>query len=73
MLLNRRRKKTLTIKLQSQGSDKHLQALLKAIRNCGVCFNVWEKLNGDGKGSVLNDFISVMGSDEKLLLKKTTR
>ena len=53
--------------------NKHLQALLKEIRNCGVCFNVWEKLNGDGKGSGLNDFNSVTGSDKKLLLKKTTR
>ncbi|KAK2550530.1 hypothetical protein P5673_028729 [Acropora cervicornis] len=54
----------------SQQSDKHLQALVKAIKNCGVSFNVWEKLNGDGKGSGLYAFTSLMGSDKKLLLKK---
>ena len=31
---------------------------------------MWEKLNGDGKGSGLYDFTSLMGSDKKLLLKK---
>ncbi|XP_067042143.1 uncharacterized protein [Acropora muricata] len=54
----------------SQQSDKHLQALVKAMKNCGVSFNVWEKLNGDGKGSGLYAFTSLMGSDKKLLLKK---
>ena len=54
----------------SQRSDKHLKAVVKSIRDCGVSFNVWEKLNGDGKGSGLYDFTSLMGSDKKLLLKK---
>ena len=66
MLLNGTTRKTLT----SPQSDKHLQALVKAIKNCGVSFDVWEKLNGDGKGSGLYAFTSLMGSDKKLLLKK---
>ncbi|CAH3191986.1 unnamed protein product, partial [Porites evermanni] len=53
----------------SQRSTLHLHALLKAINSCGVCFNVWEKRNADGKGSGSNDFTSVMGSDKKLLLQ----
>lgn len=40
------------------------------MRDCGVFFNVWEKLNGDGKWSGINDFISFVGLDKKLLLKK---
>ena len=54
----------------SQRSDKHLQALVKAIRNCDVSFNIWEKLNGDEKGIGLHDFTSLVRSDKKLLLKK---
>lgn len=54
----------------SQRSDKYLKAIAKAMRDCGVSFNVWEKLNGDGKWSGINDFTSLVGSDKKLLLKK---
>ena len=31
---------------------------------------MWEKSNGDGKGSGIYDFTSLMGSDKKLFLKK---
>ena len=57
-------------KPSSQTSDKHLQALIKAVKSCGISFSVWEKLNGDGKGSGLYDFTSLMGSDKKIMLKK---
>lgn len=50
-------------------SPLHLDALVKAINSCGVCFNVWEKKNADGKGSATYDFTSLMGSDKKLLLQ----
>ena len=63
-------KKENVDKPPGQRNDKHLRALVKAIRNCGVSFNIWEKSNGDGKGSGLYDFTSLMGSDKKLLLKK---
>ena len=54
----------------SQTNDKHLQALIKAVKSCGISFSVWEKRNGDGKGSGLYDFTSLMGSDKKIMLKK---
>jgi hypothetical protein len=52
-----------------QRQNKHQDDLLKAIRSCGVTFNIWGKQNADGKGSGLYDFTSLMGSDKKLLLK----
>ena len=42
--------------------------LVKAIRSCGISFNIWEKMDGDGKGSGHYDFTSLMGSDKRLLL-----
>jgi hypothetical protein len=56
-------------KAPSQRSDYHLQSLVKCISSCGVSFNVWEKMDADGRGSGLHDFTSLMGSDKKLLLK----
>ena len=50
-------------------TDAHLNALMKCINSCGVCFSVWEKKNADGKGSGTFDFTSLMGSDKKLLLE----
>ena len=50
-------------------TDAHLNALVKCINGCGVCFSVWEKKNADGKGSGTFDFTSLMGSDKKLLLE----
>jgi len=58
-------------KPQSQKSDKHLQALLRVINSCGVSFSVWEKMNGDGKGSGLFDFTSLMGSDKKTVVEES--
>ena len=53
----------------NQRTSKHVDALLAAIRNCGVCFSIWEKQNADGKGSGTYECTSLMGSDKKLLLK----
>jgi hypothetical protein len=39
-----------------------------SLRSCGKFFNVWEKVEEDGKGP-LHDFTSLMGSDKHLLLK----
>ena len=50
-------------------TDAHLNALVKCINGCGVCFSVWEKKNADGKSSGTFDFTSLMGSDKKLLLE----
>ena len=51
-------------------TTKHLDELVEAISSCGVCFNVWEKRDGDGKGSGVFDFTSLMGNDKKVLLKR---
>jgi hypothetical protein len=50
-------------------TNMHLEALITAVNNCGVCFKVWEKQNADGGGSGTYDFTSLMGGDKKLLLK----
>mgnify|MGYP001795711650 CR=1 FL=1 len=50
-------------------TNRHLEDLVKAIVSCGVTFNVWEKMDADGKASGLYDFTSLMGPDKKLLLK----
>ena len=49
--------------------DLHVQALISAINNCGVSFNIWEKKDADGSTSGIFDFTSLMGNDKKLLLK----
>ncbi|XP_028516288.1 uncharacterized protein LOC114575505 [Exaiptasia diaphana] len=56
-------------KAPSQRTNTHLDQLKEVINSCGVSFNVWEKKNGDGKGSGIYDFTSLMGSDKKLLLE----
>ena len=53
-----------------QRTTKHLSDLVGAISSCGVSFNVWEKMDGNGKGSGIYDFTSLMGSDKKILMKK---
>lgn len=50
-------------------SSKHLSDLLDCIHECDVTFNVWEKKNADGKGSDMHEFTSLMGSDEKKLMR----
>lgn len=50
-------------------SNKNLDALLKSIRSCGLTFNVWEKVDGDGRGGNI-EFTSLMGADQRLLLKE---
>ena len=49
-------------------SNKNLDALIKTIYSFGVTLNVWEKVDGDGKGGNF-DFTSLMGADKRLLLK----
>lgn len=50
-------------------SNKNLDALLKSIRSCGITFNVWERIDGDGRGGNI-EFTSLMGADKRLLLKE---
>ena len=50
-------------------TDTNVQNLVLAIRSCGVTFDIWEKMDGDGKASGHFDFTSLMGSDKRLLLK----
>ena len=49
-------------------TNKNVDALIKTIQSCGVTFNVWEKVDGDGKSGNF-DFTSLMGADKRLLLK----
>lgn len=53
----------------SKRSDKHMIHLVDSIRSCGVCFQVWEKKNGDGRKSGQYDCTSLMGSAKKTLKK----
>jgi hypothetical protein len=50
-------------------TTKHLSDLTNSIRECGITFDVWEKKDGDGRGSGIYDFTSLMGSDKKILMK----
>ena len=49
-------------------SGKYLNKLVKAIKDCGVSFSIWEKADGDGKGIGRYDWTSLMGSDKKKLI-----
>ena len=49
----------------SQRSNRHVEDLVATFNSCGICFNVWEKPNADGKGSGIMDFTSLMGKDKK--------
>lgn len=60
-------------KSPNQRTTKHVDALLSAVRSCGVCFSIWEKKNADGGGSGKYDCTSLMGSDKKLLLKNLSQ
>jgi hypothetical protein len=51
-------------------TTRHRDALLHAIRSCGVSFSIWEKTNADGSGSGTYDFTSLMGSDKRKLLQQ---
>ncbi len=44
-------------------TTNRVDALKHVISSCGISFNIWEKRNGDGSGSGLYEFTSLMGSD----------
>ena len=46
----------------------HLQTLIRAIRTCGVTFNVWEVRNSQGKSKEY-DWTSLTGRDRKRVLQ----
>lgn len=56
-------------KLPSKKKKDHIDLLVKTTNSCGVCFQVWEKRNADGKGSGIYESTSLMGSDKKKLLE----
>ena len=47
-----------------------LDNLIKAINSCGVSLLEWEKRNADNKGSGTWDRTSLIGDDQKTLLKR---
>lgn len=57
--------------LKRRGETKgvHLRNLTQVINSCGVTFSVWEKKDGDGKGTGKMDWTSLMGDERKKLLK----
>ena len=56
--------------LNKKGETKgiHLHKLVETINSCGVTFTIWEKKDGDGKGSGKMDWTSLMGAEKKILL-----
>jgi hypothetical protein len=55
----------------NQRMTGHIDALLCAVRSCGVSFSIWEKMNANGSGTY--DFTSLMGQDKRLLLEKLAK
>lgn len=57
--------------LKKRGDSKgvHLRRLTELINSCGLSFSVWEKKDGDGKGSGKMDWTSLMGNEKKKMLK----
>lgn len=57
--------------LKRRGETKgvHLRNLTQVINSCGVTFSVWEKKDGDGKGTGKMDWTLLMGDERKKLLK----
>ena len=53
----------------NQPKGLHLAALVKAINECGIPFNVWEKLDNNGKKTNRFDWRSLVGQEKKKLLK----
>ena len=49
-------------------NGQYLRALVTAIRDCGISFSVWEKVDADGCGSGKYDWTSLMGTDKKKLI-----
>ena len=57
-------------KLPMERANTHMDNLIKVINSCGVSFNVWQKMDANGRESGLQDYTSLMGSNKKLLLQK---
>jgi hypothetical protein len=57
-------------KPSNQRTTGHMDALLCAIRSCGVSFSIWEKMNANGSGSGTYNFTSLMGTDKRILLEQ---
>lgn len=62
-------KMTSLIKKRGEPKGIHLRKLIQLINSCGVTFSVWEKKDGDGKGTGKVDWTSLMGDEKKKLLR----
>lgn len=60
--------------LKRRGETKgvHLRNLTQVINSCGVAFSVWEKKDGDGKGTGKMDWTSLMGDETKKTTQKSS-
>ena len=52
------------------GSQQHLKSFVKAVRSCGVSFDVWEARDGDGKPLGKYQWTALPGRDKKQLLQQ---
>ena len=61
----------MMVKFDRNGpSTNHLQSLVKAVRECGISFSVWENKENAASGKVGGyDWTSLMGRDKRRLLQ----
>ena len=57
------------LKKRGEPKGNHLRNLTQVINSCGVTFSVWEKKDGDGKGTGKMDGTSLLGDERKKLLR----
>ena len=56
--------------LSGIGNQQHLISFVKAVRSCGVSFDVWEARDGDGKPLGKYQWTALPGRDKKQLLQQ---
>lgn len=57
-------------KVMQAGDQQHLRDFVKAIRSCGLTFDVWETRDGDGKPQGRYDWTALTGRERKQLIEK---
>jgi hypothetical protein len=65
--IQRDRKQELMDKTLEKDIGRH--KMLKAIKKCGVTFNIWQKSDENGYATDKYDWTSLMGTDKKKMLK----
>ena len=52
-------------KKSNQPKGLHTAALVSAINACGIPFDIWHKVNGNGKKTSKYDWRSLVGNEKK--------